>query len=133
MQTVLSSELIMSPSAHTSRYNKQPLMPFLVNRPVVPTNLDDEIALDPLNLLVRQSAPSLDEALDVPVLPADQRQRSQHSLGPRANHPLGGSSVALERARLRQVPDELGAAVAQAQVGQRVLMGNGVVGYAAQR
>lgn len=104
-----------------------------VDRLLVTTDLDDQVPPDPLNLLIRQSAPSPDKLLDAPVLPPDQRQRAQHGLRPRADHPLGGGAVALERARPRQVPDELGAPVAQAQVRQRILVGDGVVGHAAQR
>lgn len=133
MQTALASEIAVAQSTHTLLYTKQLLMFLPINRPVVSINPNDEIPPNPLNLPVRQSTSCLHEALDASVLPTDERQGTHHSLRPRANHPLGSSTVPLERTRPRQVPDELGAAMAQAKVGQRVVVGDGFVGHAAQR
>lgn len=99
---------------------------------MIPTHFHDEIRPDGLDLSGAEAALGRDEALGGAPARPQRGEGAEHGGAAGAHHALGGGAVTEEGRVADEVVDELGAAAAEAEVGEAVLVGDGVVRDAAE-
>lgn len=99
---------------------------------MLPAHVHYQVRPDGLDLSLTQAALTAHKGLGAaPALP-QHGQGVAHALAARADHAQGGGAVAQQRRGLHEVGDELLAAAPEPQVREAVLVGDDVVGHAAE-